>query len=172
MALMTVEKGPLTGRVCYAILKGRRRFVTVEVAVDQCAFRFVEDLDRPLREGDWVKFEGKARVQNLSRKGEPEELERILYYHPPYDGSDVREWTYFDLNEASCSRIGPLDVMDALTDAVTQASSHIDDWFGNHSRDKIARTCRAMSHARAVMEAEMRRCAEPEAPVLTQDIEV
>lgn len=175
MALKTVEKGPLEGRVCYATLEGKKRFVTVEVAVEQCAYRFQERLDKPLKEGEWIKFDGKARVQVVSLKDEPERLERIIYYHPPYDGSDVREWTYFDLKDAGCERIGPLDVLDALARASSRIKLHMDDWFSNCTRAELEGTVRTLDRASVMMAVEMKRRSDAEGddvPVVAPDIEI
>lgn len=174
MALKTVEKGPLEGRVCYATLEGKKRFATVEVAMEQCAYRFRERLDKPLREGEWIRFSGKARVQVVSRKDEPERLERIGYYHPPYDGSDVREWTYFDLGDARCERIGPLDVLDALSRVGSRIKLHSDDWFSNCTRAELEDTVRALDRASVMMAVEMGReeAERDDTPVVAPDIEV
>jgi hypothetical protein len=175
MSLKTVEKGPLEGRVCYVTLEGSKRFVTVEVATEQCAYRFQEKLDSPLKEGEWVRFEGEARVQVVSKKNEPEELERIIYYHQPYDGSDVRYWTYFDIKNTECVRVGPLDVISSLQSAIQRSKVHVDDWFKNCSAQELLNTCNALLEAHDVMKRELEKQALLEAddvPVNAPDINV
>ena len=175
MSLKTVEKGPLEGRVCYATLKGTKRFVTVEVATEQCAYRFREELDVPLKKDEWVRFEGKARIQVTSRMDEPEELERIVYYHHPYDGSDVRDWAYFDLEGVECERIGPLDVISSLQSSMQCSKIHIDDWFGNCSVQELLNTCEVLMMAHDVVKRELVKQTLAEAldvPVTTMDIDV
>jgi hypothetical protein len=141
--------------VCYATVEGSKRFVTVEVATEQCAYRFLDELDAPLKDGEWIRFEGDARVQVTSRKDEPEELERIGYYHQPYDGSDVRDWTYYDLNGAECVRIGPLDVISALQSAIQRSQVHVDDWLNSCSVRELLDTCTALSVALDALRTEL-----------------
>ena len=155
MALKTVDVGPLEGRVCYVTLEGKNLYVTVEVASEQKAFRFKDGMKPAPREGEWVRFSGVARVQVVSKKGEPEELERILYYHQPYDGSDVREWEYFDLKKTECVRIGPLDILDSLQSASSRGALHIKDWFAVCNSQELRATCNALMHAHDMMKEEM-----------------
>ena len=165
----------MEGRVCYATLEGDKRFVTVEVATEQCAYRFLEKLDKPLQEGEWIRFEGEARVQVVSGKNEPEKFERIIYYHQPYDGSDVRDWSYFDLRNAGCERIGPLDVISSLQSAIQRSKVHVDDWFKSCSAQELLDTCNSLLTAHDAMKRELEKQALAEldaAPVVAPDIDV
>ncbi|KKM70897.1 hypothetical protein LCGC14_1436140 [marine sediment metagenome] len=156
-------------------VEGAKRFVTVEVATEQCAYRFQERLDSPLKEGEWIRFEGKARVQVVSEKNEPEELERIMYYHQPYDGSDVRDWIYFDLRDVECGRIGPLDVISSLQSAMQRSKVHVDDWFSNCSVQELLNTYGALVEAHEAIKRELEKQSLSEAddvPVVAPDIDI
>lgn len=149
--MKTIMVPPRQGRVCYVTEEKGVPHATVECSVEREAYR-IPWTAGPVLVGDWVSFEGEARVEIVGRAGDVERYKRIPYYHDPYDGSDRSEWTYFDVrNPQKMRRLGPLEVREAVLEAqqvVQRLSTH---WYSNDSRESLLDAIRKLEAAQAAI---------------------
>lgn len=160
MPLKTIDVPRMQGRVCYVTDEKGVPHATVECAVERQAYRVPWTSGR-VDVGDWVSFEGQARVELVAGGGH----RMVPYYHDPYDGSDRSEWVYYDLrNPEGLRRIGPLEAVEALRAARDALNLHLKAWYSNNSPERVRATLEALGAADDAMrkvlgEAEPARAA-------------
>lgn len=176
MPLKTVDVVGKEGRVCYVTDKGHNRYVTVECPVEMVAYRLHWD-GVPVQPGDWVTFQGKARMEVISSDVEEEKLRVIPYYHTPYDGSTRAEWSYLDVVETeNLVKIGPPDKLETLRTAEEALSRHIKNWYGSNFPQQIQETLDALEAATDVMRSSFKEAKttveETAFKTVTVDLEI
>lgn len=125
----TLETEMMDGKVVRAIEVGETgKFgLTIEVYSQKIAVRVMTDDPNPLKNGEWVAFQGNMVV---------EEGKDIPYYHNPDDGSDRKEWRFYEMREWEYLRLPPPPMSKSLREAKNAILSSLGHW--NDSEESLS----------------------------------
>lgn len=119
--IQTVETDMLDGKVSRVVDIGESGKVglTIEVYGQKIAFRVELNDPNPPRIGDWLTFHGSMIVE----KGKDP-----VYYHDPDDGSDRKEWKFYEIRDFHFFRVPPPQVSQALRDVKKTVLAALGNW--------------------------------------------
>lgn len=177
MALVTFDVPFIEGRVCYLTRRPSSRYVTVECPEQKWAFRFDQPGRSDVRVGDWVRFRGKVRLDpGLRADGEPVCKKEVTYYHDPHDGSNRKDWLFFDMTTPESKVVAPPDVARTLRETLTLVRRHLDSWDANLDPESFYHTIAALTESTQMMQEHYRDLFEAEkdlkAPVSAIDLDL
>lgn len=123
--LKTFDVPPCEGRVCIVTGEPGRSAPTVECYHRNLAFRFEDTSSKMLQVGEWIRFNGRVRVDpGVERNGDL--VEKVGYYHDPFDGSERATWMFFQLRDPEYVRIWPPNVMGTMRGAWTEVGRFLE----------------------------------------------
>ena len=181
MALSTFETKWLQGRIrTVTPAVGGWYTVTVECPYEMWAFTFKYEGRLRLWEGTWIRFRGKVRMDPGLRKtgpnkGEPYE-QNLVYRHDPFDGSNRKNWIFFEILWPDLKTIPSPEIADLLREADILIRRRSESWQHNLSEKMLLETATSLDRLSSalVRDAEFLRMKREDfdAPILTHDITV
>lgn len=167
------------GRI--AILNPERNnySITVECFSLRRSFQFYHepfegDPILTLQVGDCIRFSGVVKLKIGNKKKDDSSLTTNMeYIHTPYNGSNKKDWVFFQLTNVKWKRILPLTELWIFRKAQELTTKSVDDWYSmstdevrilKESLESAADLAQELHKKRRIQEYEM------SAPVISTDL--